>query len=31
MGEKMDVNSTVAANLKALREQRKLSLDAMAG
>lgn len=30
MGEKMDVNSTVAANLKALREQRKLSLDAMA-
>lgn len=30
MGEKMDVNSTVAANLKALREQRKLSLEAMA-
>ena len=29
-GEGMDVNSTVAANLKALREQRKLSLDGMA-
>lgn len=26
----MDVNSTVAANLKALREQHKLSLDALA-
>lgn len=26
----MDVNSTVSENLKALREQRKLSLDAMA-